>query len=30
MPERFIVGHLADHVRQLKEILAAPDARTET
>jgi hypothetical protein len=26
MPERFIVGHLADHVRQLEEILAGPDA----
>ena len=26
MPDRFIVGHLADHVRQLEEILAAPDA----
>ena len=30
MPERFIVGHLEDHVRQLEGILAGPDARTET
>ena len=27
MPERFIVGHLEDHVRQIEGILAAPDAR---
>ena len=30
MPDRFIVGHLEDHVRQIEEILAGPDARTET
>jgi hypothetical protein len=30
MPDRFIVGHLADHVRQLEEILAGPDARHAT
>ena len=30
MPDRFIVGHLADHVRQLEEILAGPDARHTT
>jgi hypothetical protein len=27
MPERFIVGHLADHVQQLEEILGGTDAR---
>ena len=26
MPERFIVGHLEDHVRQLEGILGGPDA----
>ena len=30
MPDRFIVGHLADHVRQLEEILAGPDTRHAT
>jgi len=30
MPDRFIVGHLADHVRQLEGILGSPDARDAT
>ena len=30
MPDRFIVGHLADHVRQLEEILTGPDASHAT
>jgi hypothetical protein len=30
MPERFIVGHLEDHVRQLEGILAGSDTRSET
>ena len=29
MPERFIVGHLEDHVRQLEQILAGPEAGRE-
>ncbi len=30
MPDRFIVGHLEDHVRQLEGILAAPDGGDAT
>jgi len=30
MPDRFIVGHREDHVRQLEEILGATDARDAT
>jgi hypothetical protein len=30
MPERFIVGHLEDHVRQLEGILAGSDGPTTT
>ena len=29
MPERFIVGHLEDHVRQIEQILAGPEAGRE-
>ena len=30
MPDGSSSGHLADHVRQLEEILAGPDARHAT
>ena len=30
MPDRFIVGHLEDHVRQLEGILGVSDARDDT